>query len=1025
VAAKRRPERPLAAALGLLAGLAAGLPVAAQAQYFGGNKVRYESQDFRVLETEHFDIYTYPEEDANVADAAVMMERWNHRLSTLLDHELRGRQPLILYAGHPHFRQTNATPGPIGEGTGGFTEMFKRRIVLPFTGVPRETDHVLGHELVHAFQFDISRKATENAQDRASGTPALRLPLWFIEGMAEYLSIGSVDPHTAMWLRDSVLHDDLPTIADLGKSRYFPYRYGHAFWAYVAGRFGDDIVPKMLRTGSRTGEITRTLRAELKMDPKELSKDWHEALRATYGPALATGHTAAELGRAVVPARRGKGTVNVAPSLSPDGKHVLFFSERELFSIELYLAEVETGKVVRRLTRAATDPHLDSLQFLSSAGSWAPDGKRVVLGSVGAGRPELTIIDVDTGDTVDTHRFEDLVEILHPAWSPDGRQIAFAGSIGGVLQLFVLDLGTRTHRALTSGPYASMQPAWSPDGERIAFVTDRFTADGERLTFGDYRLAVVELASGEIARVPDLDGGKNINPQFSPDGVHLYFLSDAYGGPNLYRIGLATGAIEAMTDLKTGISGITRLSPALSVASRAGNRIAASVFDKGMYHIYLVENVRTKSVAARRDPGTPPPGALPPLERVSQKVDTVLAEAVPAREAVTTKGPGEYKPRLGIDYVGQVSVGVGTNSAGNYLGGGVSMYWSDMLGDHNLLTALQFEGDSETVDRNTTAIVSYENREHRWRWGAAAGQVPSITLGYESEISGNLLTERLIRQWQISRELAARTAYPLTRADRFEASVGYRHVGYVTDAVVQVIDLNTGLIVATGVEDRPSPESIEFWPVGTAFVHDTSLFGGTAPVSGRRFRAEIGGTVGGLSFWSPLLDFRQYYMPWPYLSFAGRMLHYGRYGEDAEDPRIGEVFVGASTLVRGYNSASFDVNECDDPSGLTCPVFDQLFGSRVAVANFEARVPLFGARGIVQTPSVPPIDIAAFYDAGVAWTRDEDPAVLGGTREFVRSYGATLRVSFFGALVLQWNYAKPLDRPDQDWYWQFLIAPGF
>jgi Tol biopolymer transport system component len=1021
----RRPDPLRTAAVGLIAGLAAALPSLGHAQYFGGNKVRYESQDFRVLESEHFDIYTYPEEDTNSAEAAVMMERWNHRLEVLLDHELRGRQPLILYAGHPHFRQTNATPGAIGEGTGGFTEMFKRRIVLPFTGAPRETDHVLGHELVHAFQFDISRKVTESAQDRASGTPALRLPLWFIEGMAEYLSIGSVDPHTAMWLRDSVLHDDLPTIADLGKSKYFPYRYGHAFWAYVAGRFGDDVVPRMLRSASRTGEVTRTLRAELKMDPKELSKDWHESLRATYGPALATGHTAAELGRAVVPAKRAKGSINVAPSLSPDGKYMLFFSERELFSIELYLVEVDTGKVVRRLTSAATDPHLDSLQFLSSAGSWSPDGKRVVIGSVGAGRPELAIIDVDTGGTVETHRFEELVEILHPAWSPDGKQIAFAGSIGGVLQLFVLDLATKAHRALTSGGYASMQPAWSPDGERLAFVTDRFTADAQRLTFGEYRLAVVELATGEIQPVPDLEGGKNINPQFSPDGVHLYFLSDAYGGPDLYRIGLATGAIEAMTDLKTGISGITRLSPALSVASRASNRIAASVFDKGMYHIYLVENVRTRSVAARRDPAAPAPGALPPLERASKKVDTVLAEAVPEREAVTTKGPGDYKPRLGIDYVGQVSVGVGTNSQGTAVGGGVSMYWSDMLGDHNLLTALQFEGDSETVDRNLTAIVNYENREHRWRWGVAAGQIPSLSLAYDSMVSGSLLTERLIRQWQINREVAARTAYPLTRADRFEASVGYRHVGYVTDALVQVVDLNTGLIVATGVEDLPSPDSIEFWPVGVAFVHDTSLFGGTAPVSGRRFRIEAGGTVGNLSFWSPLVDFRQYYMPWPLLSLAGRVLHFGRYGEDAEDPRIGEVFLGSATLVRGYNSSSFSVNECDDPSGLSCPVFDQLFGSRVVVTNVEARVPLFGARGLVATPQVPPIDIAAFYDAGVAWTEDEEAAFLGGTREFVRSYGATLRVSFFGALVLQWNYAKPLDRPGQDWYWQFLIAPGF
>src|SRR5690349_1538933 len=215
----------LAGITGLAAGLLAG---AAQAQYFGGNKVRYEDPEFHILASEHFDIYTYPEEDAGAADVAVLMERWNRRLGDVLNHELKGRQPLILYAGHPHFRQTNATPEEVSEGTGGFTEMFKRRIVLPFAGAGHETDHVLGHELVHAFQFDIARKMQEDPTGKTSRANAQRLPLWLIEGMAEYLSIGSADPLTAMWLRDAVLRDDLPSIADLNSPKYFPYRYGHA-----------------------------------------------------------------------------------------------------------------------------------------------------------------------------------------------------------------------------------------------------------------------------------------------------------------------------------------------------------------------------------------------------------------------------------------------------------------------------------------------------------------------------------------------------------------------------------------------------------------------------------------------------------------------------------------------------------------------------------------------------------------------------------------------------------------------------
>src|SRR5215212_80832 len=169
---------------------AAVLPASAQMGYFGQNKVQYETFKFRILKTDHFDIYYYVEEETAARMAGRMAERWYARLSAVLTHELRGRQALVLYGSGSQFRQTNVVEGDLGEGTGGVTEAYKRRIVLPFAGPIQATDHVLGHELVHAFQYDITNT---NASSGAGG--ALSQPLWFIEGMAEYLSIGPVDPH--------------------------------------------------------------------------------------------------------------------------------------------------------------------------------------------------------------------------------------------------------------------------------------------------------------------------------------------------------------------------------------------------------------------------------------------------------------------------------------------------------------------------------------------------------------------------------------------------------------------------------------------------------------------------------------------------------------------------------------------------------------------------------------------------------------------------------------------------------------
>ena len=136
----------------------------AGAQYFGRNKVQYRKFDFKIIKTKHFDVYFYPEFKGVAEDSARIAERWYARLSRMLGHELKGRQPLIMYSSSPDFQQTTVLSGLIGEGTGGVTESFKRRIILPVGSSPYETDHVIGHELVHAFQYDMSQAGSKANQ---------------------------------------------------------------------------------------------------------------------------------------------------------------------------------------------------------------------------------------------------------------------------------------------------------------------------------------------------------------------------------------------------------------------------------------------------------------------------------------------------------------------------------------------------------------------------------------------------------------------------------------------------------------------------------------------------------------------------------------------------------------------------------------------------------------------------------------------------------------------------------------------
>ena len=190
-----------------------GCASAANAQYFGRNKVQYEKFKFEILRTPHFDIHYYADEKPAAEDAARMLERWNARLSTLFNHPLSERKPIVLYADQPDFQQTNVISEQLDEGTGGVTESMLDRMVLPFTGSYAESDHVIGHEMVHVFQYDIVESKSN------TGASLERLPLWLVEGMAEYLSLGGEDSHTAMWLRDAVLRNDLPTIKQLNDGK--------------------------------------------------------------------------------------------------------------------------------------------------------------------------------------------------------------------------------------------------------------------------------------------------------------------------------------------------------------------------------------------------------------------------------------------------------------------------------------------------------------------------------------------------------------------------------------------------------------------------------------------------------------------------------------------------------------------------------------------------------------------------------------------------------------------------------------
>jgi Tol biopolymer transport system component len=1015
--------------LGCLAVLLAGTSTV-DAQYFGRNKVQYATFSFKILKTEHFDLYYYPEERQLAEQVARMAERWHARLTRILDHRLSSRQPLILYASHPHFEQTNAISGFIGEGTGGVTEALRRRIVLPAGASLAETDHVVGHELVHAFQYDIGSRNMQRT---------MMLPLWFVEGMAEYLSLGPNDPHTAMWMRDAVLAEGaedtdakkhkLPTIKELDDPRLFPYRWGQALWAYIGGRWGDRAVGDAL-FASIGGDAIGAIEAVTGMQEPDLSKQWQDALRQQYGPFAGTTQRPTDVARGLITREASGGGLNIAPSLSPDGKRIVFFSERSQFSIDMYLADAVTGRITRKLISTATDPHFESLQFINSAGSWDASGHRFALATIRKGKPELTILDIDRGRTEKEVRFDDLGEIYHPSWAPDGRQIVFSAIANGLSDLYVYDLTPGTLRKLTSDSFTDLQPAWSPDGKSIAFVTDRFGTQLDTLAYGPYRLAILDVATGQIRALPGFEEhtSKLIDPQWSGDGQSIYCMSDHTGITNLYRLRLSDGGLEQLTNVSTGVSGITQLSPALSVAPR-GDRLALAIYRHSDYEIYTIDAISRLTSVRPAPQSVAEARTLPPLQRKGAEVAELITNATRGLpSATTTPTSVDYTPTYQLDYVGQPYVVAGADQFGNYIGGGVSFLFRDMLGDYSLGVLAQISGELDTF----AGQISYLNQKHRWNWGAAVSQIPYISGAFSQnivDIGGGVpgVQQQVLRFNEIHRTASLVSAYPFDTSSRMEFTGGLHQISFNERIDTLTYDLASGALIGNTRQNLPAPRTLNLAEASAAYVYDTSLFGPTSPLLGRRARFEVDPAFGSIEYTGVLMDVRQYYMPFKPVTLAGRLLHYGRYGSGSDDNRLYPLFLGYPTLVRGYDFNSFDPSECvpSTPTATDCPAFDKLIGTRLLVANAEVRFPLLGLlrREFVYGPV--PLEGVLFGDAGVAWTRDTKPRFLaGGTRDWARSVGAGVRVNALGFAVLEFDAVRPIDRTG-GWRFQFAFQPGF
>ena len=997
--------------LGALVILAGSL----QAQYFGRNKASYEKFDYKVYQTPHFDIHHYLSAENSLNTYSEWAEQWYDMHQRVLHDTIYARNPIILYNDHADFQQTNAISSNIGVGTGGVTEAFKNRVILPFAMSNQQSFHVLGHELVHAFQYNMIING-----DSTSLRNLANLPLWMVEGLAEYMSIGSIDPHTAMWMRDAVLHDDVPTLKDLQNPKYFPYRYGQAFWSFVTGLKGDGIIAPYFKATAMFGMEYAT-QAVLGMSLENLSELWVNSIKKQYGPFLRD-KKEHFTGQELI-GEENSGRINIAPAISPNGRYVIFLSEKDLFSVDLYLADISEKKIIRKVASSTRSGHIDDFSYIESAGTWSPDSRQFAFVGISKGRNILLVKDVESGKTVMESQLDGVPAFSSPNWSPDGRKIVVAGLVQGQVDLYTFDVRTKKVEQITDDQYSETLPYWMPDGTRIVFSTDQLSMERGRINGKwAFNLAVLDLDSGKTEPIDIFPGADNLNPVVDPDG-NILFLSNRDGFRNIYEYEMESGKVFQVTDYLTGVSGITQYAPAISMAVRR-ERLMYTRYAKNTYEAYLArpEDYLMKEV----DPMDVDfsAGALPrPLpEEITSLVDLQLdrIDQAPAPSPASF-AQVPYKPQFKLDYIGgSAGVGIGTSPAfGTTTGiaGGVDLLFSDILGNSSIFTSLALNGEIYDFGGQ----VAYINRKNRIKWGGAISHIPFRStrggyMGVDSifyDDNSYLLADHYIFDVQrtFEEKATAFAFYPFNTTLRLEGEASVAYYSTRVDRYNNYYDA-FGQLILQEREKGQSPPSFSLFNVGAALVYDNSFFGLTAPLQGSRFRFGVDRYFGEFNFLAPNVDYRIYRFLRP-VALAFRATHYGRYGKDSQQGLF-PLFLGSPWYIRGYNA-----NNAEEILVKNDISIDNLYGSKIGVVNFEVRIPFTGPERLAMFKSgFLFTDLNFFLDGGISWYNfdqfGEDVSNIDGTRydkvKPLFSSGVSLRINLFGAMVLEPYYAVPIQK---------------
>ena len=523
-------------------------------QTYGKNIVQYDNFEWVYIQTEHFDIYTYPPGEDNGELVAIESEKAYDNLSQLLNWKLQNRVSIIVYNSHNDFQQTNVVKQYMQEGIGGVTELYKNRVIIPFDGSLIAFKNVLHHELLHAFINDcvyggsLRKKITRSIQ--------FNIPLWMNEGLAEYSS-SNWDTNSDMWMRDlTVNSDQLLNINQLGG--YLSYRGGQSVWRFITSKWGNESIAEIFYQIKKNKSINKGIKESIGINLETLNKQWKNYVKELYWDEIGVRENINEFARQLTNHIDWGNSYNIAPSISPSGGKIAILSNKD-GPMGIYIISVDNGKIVKQIIEGERNTEYEELHILKPGISWSPDGNSIAFSAKSGKSDVLYIINANTYDK-EKIRLDNIEGVFRPSWSPKGDKIAFIGNNGKSSDIYLFDVESKVIEPVTNDWYSEDHVSWYPDGNKLIFISDRgdnLNTNNRNLYFSNQMdIYNLSLDDKKIIRLTDTEHNESY-PAISSDSETIAYISDESGVNNIY---LTMDNFISSSPITNVMTGITQLS---------------------------------------------------------------------------------------------------------------------------------------------------------------------------------------------------------------------------------------------------------------------------------------------------------------------------------------------------------------------------------------------------------------------------------------------------------------------------------